>query len=60
MTGRGTMAETLERWLRAWDERDLDGVMALFAGDAVFESWSGARVAGRDRIRAAWEGWFAA
>lgn len=60
MTAREGMAAALEAWLRAWDERDLDGVMALFAEDAVFESWSGARVEGRERIRSAWREWFAA
>jgi ketosteroid isomerase-like protein len=52
------MASALEQWLIAWDEHDLDGVMALFAEDAVFESWSGSRIAGRERIRAAWRDWF--
>ena len=59
MMGDG-MKETLERWLDAWDEHDLDAVAALFAADAVFESWSGARVVGRERIREAWRTWFTA
>jgi steroid delta-isomerase-like uncharacterized protein len=54
------MGSALEQWLIAWDEHDLDGVMALFAEDAIFESWSGSRIAGRERIRAAWHDWFAA
>jgi ketosteroid isomerase-like protein len=53
------MAAVLERWLACWDRRDLEGVMALFAPEAVFESWSGVRIAGRERIREAWRGWFA-
>lgn len=60
MNARERTVEALERWLRAWDEGDLDGVVALFAEDAVFESWSGARLVGRDAIREAWRDWFGA
>ena len=59
MKGDG-MREALERWLDAWDRHDLDGVAALFADEAVFESWAGVRIVGRERIREAWRAWFAA
>ena len=48
----------LEAIAKAFDEHDLDGIMAFFADDAVFESprgterW-GTRVEGRDAVRQA-------
>ena len=65
MTSEGAMtreeiASTLEGWLSAWDRCDLDGVVALFSDDAVFETWSGMRIKGRENIRKAWEEWFEA
>jgi uncharacterized protein (TIGR02246 family) len=50
----------LEEWLNAWDDHDLDGVVGLFADDAIFETWTGMRISGRDKIREAWRSWFGA
>lgn len=47
-----------EEWLGAWNSQDLDAVIALFAEDAVFESWNGMRVEGREGIGKAWRAWF--
>jgi ketosteroid isomerase-like protein len=35
--------DALEKWNRAWDDHDLDGVMALFHDDVLFENWTGGR-----------------
>ncbi len=56
---RARMLEALDRWIRAWGDHDLDGVMELFHEDVVFENWTGARVEGRENLRRAWEPWFA-
>jgi uncharacterized protein (TIGR02246 family) len=48
----------LEEWLKAWDKHDLDGVVRPFAEDAVFETWTGFRIKGREGIRKAWRRWF--
>ena len=38
--------ETLKRWNAAWDSHDLDGVMALFHEDILFENWTGGKANG--------------
>jgi ketosteroid isomerase-like protein len=48
-------------WAAAWNRRDLDAVLALFADDAVFESpkavavTGAARVVGKGALRAYWQ-----
>ncbi len=59
MVGRGELLEILAAWYRAWNVHDLDGVMALFHPDVVFDNWTGGRARGRDALRAAWAPWFA-
>jgi ketosteroid isomerase-like protein len=39
--------ETLMGWNAAWDIHDLDGVMALFHKDVLFENWTGGKVKGK-------------
>ncbi len=48
----------LTRWNQAWDEHDLDGVMALFHEDVLFENWTGAKVQGKRALHQAWKPWF--
>lgn len=65
MTGETAMtreeiSSTLEGWLEAWNRHDLDEVLALFSDDAVFETWTGIRIVGRENMRKAWEEWFEA
>ena len=50
--------ETLMRWNAAWDIHDLDGVMALFHEDILFENWTGGKVVGKADLREAWAPWF--
>ena len=50
--------ETLIRWNAAWDVHDLDGVMALFHEDILFENWTGGKVVGKADLRKAWAPWF--
>lgn len=55
---RDEFESTFRRWLEAWNSRDLDGVIGLFRENAVFETWNGFRVVGREGIRRAWKAWF--
>ena len=55
---RDELSRTIEKWLSAWDRHDLDEVMSLFGEDAVFETWTGMKVVGRENIRKAWAEWF--
>ena len=51
--------DALAEWNQAWDAHDLDGVIALFHGDVVFENWTGGKAEGIDALRKAWGPWFA-
>ena len=59
MTGEELRRMTVD-WLEAWDRFDLDAVTALFSEDAVFETWGGVRIEGRENIRRVWKNWFEA
>lgn len=48
----------LNKWNRAWEKYDLDGVLSLFHDDIFFENWTGAYVKGVKSLRRAWEPWF--
>ena len=50
--------EALDIWNEAWDAHDLDGVMALFHDDVLFENWTGGRAEGKEAVRKAWTPWF--
>ena len=56
---REGIIEALNRWNRAWDEYDLDGVMALFHDDILFDNWTGGQAKGKENLRKAWAPWFA-
>lgn len=58
MLPRNEIQRLLEEWNRAWDRHDLDGVLALFHEEAVFENWTGGKVEGKKALREAWEPWF--
>ena len=55
---RDEFEEALKQWNLAWDNHDLEGVMALFHEDVVFDNWTGGKVRGKDALRKAWEPWF--
>ncbi|MCF8130525.1 MAG: nuclear transport factor 2 family protein [Deltaproteobacteria bacterium] len=52
------MEKALKQWNLAWDNHDLEGVMALFHEDVVFDNWTGEKVRGKRTLRKAWEPWF--
>jgi len=56
---RNEIEKALKQWNLAWDEHDLEGVMALFHEAVVFENWTGAKVKGKEALRKAWQPWFA-
>ena len=57
---RTEIERIMNDWLAAWNRHDLEEVMSLFSDDAVFETWTGLRISGRENIRKAWAEWFAA
>ena len=55
---RKEIREALARWNRAWDDHDLDGVMALFHDEILFDNWTGGKASGKEGLRKAWTPWF--
>ena len=56
-------AEAVDRFNQAFNEHDVDAVMAAMTDDCVFENTSppnGHRYEGQEQVRAAWEEFFAA
>jgi ketosteroid isomerase-like protein len=58
LLSREDIKNALEKWNKAWDNHDLDGVMELFHDDVMFENWTGGKAEGKEALRAAWEPWF--
>jgi ketosteroid isomerase-like protein len=50
--------EALDKWNEAWDAHDLEGVMALFHDEVLFENWTGGKAKGKEALRKAWAPWF--
>ncbi len=46
-------------WNYAWDNHDLEGVMAFFHDDILFDNWTGGKAKGKEQLRKAWQDWFA-
>ncbi len=59
MLSRDEIKAALQKWNKAWDEHDLEGVMELFHEEILFENWTGARVKGKQALHQAWAPWFA-
>jgi ketosteroid isomerase-like protein len=55
---RQELIKALQDWNQAWDNHDLEGVLALFGDDILFENWTGAKVKGKEALRKAWATWF--
>jgi len=57
MQSKDEIRAVLEKWNRAWNEHDLEGVTGLFHEDILFNNWTGGRVQGKKALRKAWEPW---
>ena len=55
---RDRIASLMASWGEAWDRHDLDGVMALFHDEVVFDNWTTGRAEGKEGLRKAWGPWF--
>jgi ketosteroid isomerase-like protein len=56
---RKEIIEAMTQWGKAWDRHDLDGVMALFHENVLFDNWTGGQARGKQALREAWAPWFA-
>jgi uncharacterized protein (TIGR02246 family) len=55
---RTEIKEVFDQWNQAWNRHDLDGVVALFHEEVLFENFTGAYVRGKEALREAWRPWF--
>jgi ketosteroid isomerase-like protein len=55
---REELINIIAQWELAWNNHDIEGVMALFHNDVYFEHWHGARVRGKQALHDAWAPWF--
>jgi len=55
---RKELTEALTIWNQAWESHDLEGVLALFDDDILFDNWTGGRARGKEALRKAWGPWF--
>jgi ketosteroid isomerase-like protein len=53
------LESTLFAWQEAWNRHDLEGVLALFDNDVLFDHWTGQQVRGKALLRRLWAPWFA-
>lgn len=56
---RAELRALLTGWQDAWNRHDLEGVMALFDDDVLFDNWTGQQVRGKALLRHVWSSWFA-
>lgn len=47
-----------DNWNSAWDNHDLEGVIAFFHEDIYFNNWTGGNAKGKELLRIAWQDWF--
>ncbi len=59
MLSREDIHNAMVQWESAWNEHDIDEVMALFHDKVYFEHWHGASVNGKEKLFRAWDPWFA-
>jgi len=56
---RNEIKKVLKKWSLAWSNHDLEGVIAPFHDEIVFDNWTGGKVRGKEALRKAWTPWFA-
>jgi hypothetical protein len=55
---KGEIISQYKKWLAAWNEHDLEGVIEFFHTDIVFENWNGAIIIGKKALQRSWTPWF--
>ena len=55
---RKEIETALLNWNTAWDNHDLEGVMALFHDNIIFDNWTGSIARGKAALEKAWAPWF--
>jgi ketosteroid isomerase-like protein len=47
-----------DKWLIAWNNHDVNGVMEFLHNDIVFDNWNGRMISGKSNLEKAWKVWF--
>jgi len=55
---REEMVRLFRDWLVAWNDHDLEGVMALLHDEIEFDHWTCGTITGKQLLRRAWGPWF--
>ena len=55
---RSEIGEQFNKWLGAWNEHDLEGVMEFMHEEIIFNSWNGSSVCGKVMLKKSWQRWF--
>lgn len=55
---RSEIHEQFDKWLCAWNEHDLEGVMDFMHEEVIFNSWNGSSVCGKSMLKKSWQRWF--
>ncbi len=58
MLSKNDIRNVLSEWYKAWNDHNLDNVIALFHDGIIFQSWTGAEIKGKKALRRAWSQWF--
>lgn len=55
---RQELKTAMDKWNESWERYDLDGVMALFHDDIIFDNWTGGQARGKENLKKGWDAWF--
>ena len=55
---RSEIHEQFNKWLCAWNEHNLEGVMDFMHEEVLFNSWNGSSVCGKAALKKSWQRWF--
>ncbi|MFS8081820.1 MAG: YybH family protein [Ginsengibacter sp.] len=55
---RAEIQKHFDKWLIAWNQHDINGVMELMHDKIVFENWNGQKISGKSNLGKAWKAWF--
>ena len=55
---RSEIHEQFNRWLGAWNEHNLEGVLDFMHEEVIFNSWNGSSVCGKSMLKKSWQRWF--
>ncbi|HET7115498.1 MAG TPA: nuclear transport factor 2 family protein [Hanamia sp.] len=52
------LQQHFDKWLIAWNNHDIRGVMEFMHNDIVFDNWNGRKISGKSNLEKTWKAWF--